>query len=164
MFDLEEELLRLREAFDAEGVEFALYGGMATAVAHRLPAATLDIEILVRSADIWRANGIGARFASHGGFRVHITRVTRATERLWRTRQTSAWRRGRLSFVVEAPVVDEDMTFPELVDYSSAGITLPVRQVSQLRKLALSLGKAKPLKRETAAEAATAPQKTSPKS
>jgi hypothetical protein len=50
VFDLEQELDRLRTALDAQQIEYALCGGMAMAV-HGAPRATIDIDLLIDGED-----------------------------------------------------------------------------------------------------------------
>lgn len=57
MFDLEEELDRLRTVLDAQQIEYALCGGMAMAV-HGAPRATIDIDLLIDGEDQARIESI----------------------------------------------------------------------------------------------------------
>jgi hypothetical protein len=57
VFDLEEELDRLRTVLDAQQIEYALCGGMAMAV-HGAPRATIDIDLLIDGEDQARIESI----------------------------------------------------------------------------------------------------------
>jgi hypothetical protein len=57
VFDLEQELRGLLDAFDAAGVEYALCGGLALGV-HGFPRATIDIDILIRPEAYPRAEEV----------------------------------------------------------------------------------------------------------
>ncbi len=50
MFDLDEELTRLRDRLEDARIEYALCGGLAMGV-HGHPRATIDIDILIRPVD-----------------------------------------------------------------------------------------------------------------
>jgi hypothetical protein len=55
--DLYAELDALVRGFDAQGIDYALCGGLALAV-HGLPRATRDIDILARRTDIDRVRAV----------------------------------------------------------------------------------------------------------
>lgn len=59
-FDLMEELTALCRAFESEGVEYAICGGIAVAI-HGYPRATQDLDILVRSDDLARIEGVAQK-------------------------------------------------------------------------------------------------------
>ncbi len=116
MLDLEEELRRVIEAFDAATISYALCGGLALAV-HGHPRATVDIDLLVREEEIGRATDladrIGFTFKAHpmtfcdGAVPIHrVTKVdasdgdtlmldllvvTVRTEHVWASRETLDW-------------------------------------------------------------------------
>jgi hypothetical protein len=124
VFDLEQELDRLRDALDAKKIEYALCGGLAMAV-HGAPRATIDIDVLIKPDDelnVERAAvGLGykikAKPMSFSGGAVEIRRiskidptdgevlmldmllVTPAVATSWEGRQTVPWRGGQLSVV-----------------------------------------------------------------
>ena len=52
--DLREELLSLVDLFAAEGIEYAVCGGIALAI-HGYPRLTRDIDVLIRPEDVERA-------------------------------------------------------------------------------------------------------------
>lgn len=52
--DLVEELERLVVAFEREGIDYAICGGIALGI-HGYPRATMDIDVLIRPADVERA-------------------------------------------------------------------------------------------------------------
>lgn len=116
MLDLEQELRRIVEAFDAATIPYALCGGLALAV-HGHPRATIDIDLLVTEDNVSRAKELartlGFTFEArpmtfHGGA-VPIHRITKIdpvdgetlmldllivtaqTEEAWRTRETLVW-------------------------------------------------------------------------
>ena len=116
MFDLEEELRALRDAFAKSEVEYALCGGLAVGV-HGFPRATVDIDILIlsesepRVRDLARMRGyvIEARPMSFSRGATEIRRiskidpddgevlmldlllVTPAVEDVWQTRERVIW-------------------------------------------------------------------------
>jgi hypothetical protein len=51
--DLYDELLTIAEALDSAAIPYALCGGLALAV-HGVPRATVDIDLLIRRADLAR--------------------------------------------------------------------------------------------------------------
>ena len=59
MFDLEEELRRLRDALRAGNVDYALCGGLALGI-HGHPRATIDIDLLIQPDDYPHVEAIGA--------------------------------------------------------------------------------------------------------
>lgn len=52
--DLEQQLLRIIAAFEENGIQFALVGGLAMAV-YGFPRATVDIDFLVAKVDVQKA-------------------------------------------------------------------------------------------------------------
>jgi len=54
------ELEALLDAFDADGIDYALCGGLALAV-HGFPRQTKDIDLLIESATVQRALGSAKR-------------------------------------------------------------------------------------------------------
>lgn len=121
---LVDELKRLVEAFDSNGIEYALCGGLAMAV-YDLPRATLDIDLLIKPDDVERARKaagdvgftLPASAMEFKGGKVQIHRVSKidpnshevivldlllATESLreiWESRRTADWETGKLSIV-----------------------------------------------------------------
>lgn len=119
-----DELRRLVEAFDANGIEYALCGGLAMAV-YDLPRATLDIDILIKPEDMERARQaagevgftLPASAMEFKGGKVRIQRVSKvdptshelisldllivtdALREIWTTRQTTDWDNGKLAIV-----------------------------------------------------------------
>jgi hypothetical protein len=59
VFDLFEELRALTAAFDADGLPYALCGGLAVGL-HGLPRATRDIDFLVPGGEVERAKRLAA--------------------------------------------------------------------------------------------------------
>ena len=53
MIDLYAELRRIVGALDGDEIDYALCGGVALAI-HGIPRATLDVDLLVRAADVDR--------------------------------------------------------------------------------------------------------------
>ena len=53
MIDLYAELRRIVGALDGDDIDYALCGGVALAI-HGIPRATLDVDLLVRAADVDR--------------------------------------------------------------------------------------------------------------
>ncbi|HJQ39132.1 MAG TPA: hypothetical protein VKB93_18495 [Thermoanaerobaculia bacterium] len=116
MFDLEEELRALRDAFTGNEVPYALCGGLAVGV-HGFPRATVDIDVLIpkesepRARDLARTRGfmIEARPMSFSRGATEIRRiskidpndgevlmldlllVTPAVEDVWQTRERMIW-------------------------------------------------------------------------
>lgn len=54
MLNLEEELRRVIEAFEGEGIPYAVAGGVAVSI-YTTPRATEDIDLLISAADLDRA-------------------------------------------------------------------------------------------------------------
>lgn len=130
MFDLEQELLRLRDALDEARIEYALCGGLAMSV-HGFPRATVDIDLLIRAEDYPRvedvAAGLGFTFKANpmtfSGGAMEIRRiskidstdgevlmldllfVTPASEDVWRTRDVHVWHGRPLSVVSRAGLI-----------------------------------------------------------
>ena len=121
MFDLQAELDSVRQAFDAEGIEYALCGGLAMAV-HGFPRATIDIDVLIQPGDLERAYAVAERLGyifrarpmSFDKGRMEIRRVTKidpkdgealmldmllvtdASKHVWETRREMVWRGTKL--------------------------------------------------------------------
>ena len=117
MFDLDEELTRLRDRLEDAGIEYALCGGLAMGI-HGHPRATIDIDLLVRPESenvvmaVAEALGytIKARPMSFSNGATEIRRiskvdpsdgetlmldvllVTPAIAEAWRTRQEVIWK------------------------------------------------------------------------
>jgi len=117
MFDLQEELDSVRRAFEADGIEYALCGGLAMAV-HGFPRATIDIDVLIQPADLDRAYVVVERLGytfrgkpvsfDKGAMEIRrftkidpkdgealmldLLLVTHASEQVWETRQKTNWR------------------------------------------------------------------------
>ena len=58
--DIIDELAQLCDALNAQGVDFALCGGLAMAV-YAFPRATLDIDIMVQPEDVDRVKQVARR-------------------------------------------------------------------------------------------------------
>jgi len=58
MATLFDELTKLTESFEANGIEYAVCGGLAMAI-HGFARATLDIDLLILSEDLEKAYKIG---------------------------------------------------------------------------------------------------------
>ncbi len=128
MLDLIEELRRIVAAFDENGVQYALCGGLALAV-HGAPRATIDIDLMIqpeaRPTAQQAARRLGYTLAAEAmafsGGAIQIQRVSKldhpassdvlildlilATEELadvWRDRQAVAWEYGTI-WVVDRP-------------------------------------------------------------
>lgn len=127
MFDLEDELARLRDRLHDSAIEYALCGGLAVGI-HGYPRATVDIDILILPADEPRveaaARELGYAFKaapmSFAGGSTEIRRITKIDaadgetlmldmllvtppiEPVWHTRERVQWR-GRELTVVSAP-------------------------------------------------------------
>ena len=165
MLNLFEELTAIVAALDANGIEYALCGGLAMAV-HAFPRATVDIDLLIQTKDLDQvktiAHGLDFRFEAgpmtfHGGD-VEIRRVSKidpvlkdslvldlllvtpAVQAAWTSRQAVAWQNGTLWVVYREPAGRRAMK----VDMSSEAVTARLIRTSQLRELCLSLGKSKP--------------------
>ena len=163
MLDLEHELGALIDALNHDAIEYALCGGLALAV-HGFVRASVDIDLLVREEDVpaitAAADRLGfdrlIKFDVHGDpLTIDLCVVTSAIENVWRERETLAWNGRSLTIVSRDGLIAlktrragrwdlSDITRMGPVDYSERAIALRIRQVSQLRKLCLSLGKAKP--------------------
>jgi hypothetical protein len=124
VYDLGDELHKLRDAFEQDGIEYAVCGGIALGV-HGFPRFTVDIDILIRPEDEVRAQSV----AENLGFRIkarpmsfsqgatEIRRiskidpedgeilildfllVTPAVQNVWDTRLDLPWREGSITVV-----------------------------------------------------------------
>ncbi len=122
--DILAELKGVTKAFDHEGIEYALCGGLAMAV-YDLPRATLDIDLLLQIDSLFSAKRAveplgftlsGAPMTLHGGS-IQIYRlvktdlgsgenlvldfllVTPETAKAWETRREVGWEGGTLKVV-----------------------------------------------------------------
>lgn len=124
MLNLYDELITIIRAFDADGVEYALCGGMAMAI-HASPRHTVDIDLLIRPEDLDRAYAVAercgytfrARPMSFADGEVEIRRVSKIDpdtrdplmldfllvtpqyEDVWATRQVALIEDGQISVV-----------------------------------------------------------------
>jgi len=88
MQDLYAEFKAVVQAFNAEGIPYALCGGLAFAI-HLRPRATVDMDFLIRAADLGRCQHvlIGMGYTPHpkpitfGGGAVAIQRLWKPQER-----------------------------------------------------------------------------------
>ncbi len=123
--DLREELSRLVELFEREGVDYALCGGLAVAF-HGYPRFTKDIDLLVQRGDVERITelvrrldftvstgpmpfGVGTdhprevhRISKLGDDEVlslDLVVVTAALEPAWKDREVFAWEGRRITVV-----------------------------------------------------------------
>lgn len=141
MLDLEQELAAIVDALNAERIEYALCGGMAMAV-HGEFRATVDVDLLVREEDVSCVHQVVAPL--HETLILHLLPVSPDLESAWQARETRDWRGSSLSVMSpDGPIADHQMKLD--IDYSDRAITQRIRQVSQLRKLCLSLARAKPV-------------------
>lgn len=165
MLDLEHELAALIDALNREGIDYALCGGLALAV-HGFVRASVDLDLLVREVDLSRLDATATTLEFHhfiktdvDGDRVNIDPhvVNGQTESVWRDRELRAWDGRNLSVVSRSGLVmlktlrgrGQDLADVERLedtDYSERAVTVRLIRVSQLRKLCLSLGKAKSAK------------------
>jgi hypothetical protein len=123
MLDLFEELRSVIARLDAEGVPYALCGGLAMAV-HGYPRATVDIDIVVLANDFTRVEAavrplgftLPAAPMTFAGGAVEIRRVSKihtsgqllsldallvtpTIEKAWQTRQAMMWDFGTITVV-----------------------------------------------------------------
>lgn len=124
MFQLDEELLCLRDALAANDIEYAVCGGIALGI-HGFPRFTVDIDILLRPEKAERAQDIAyqlgflikSRPMSFSGGATEIRRVvkidptdgedlildfllvTPAIEDVWSNRLSLPWRGGQIVVV-----------------------------------------------------------------
>jgi hypothetical protein len=130
VLDLLEEFRALVEALDADGVEFAVCGGLAVAI-HARPRATLDVDLLLPPDQLERAKQVarrrgyaldaGAMVFREGVVEMHrvskpdpetgdllsldLLVVTPALASVWETRERVAWEHGTLCVVSRAGLV-----------------------------------------------------------
>lgn len=131
MFDLYEEFRRLIRALDVQGIEYALWGGMAMAIYDRA-RATIDIDLLILSEALeqvleiastlgYSIRGLDMTFAGgtieirrvskiHGEtgqvLSLDFLLVTPAIRDVWNTRVQAAWEGGELSVVSRAGLIE----------------------------------------------------------
>jgi hypothetical protein len=70
MFDVVQELVDLTKAFRAEGINYAVCGGLAVMI-HGFVRATEDIDLLIEERDLERARAVAAAC----GFRLRGTQM-----------------------------------------------------------------------------------------
>jgi hypothetical protein len=124
MIDLYAELRRIVGALDGDEIDYALCGGVALAI-HGIPRATLDVDLLVRAADVdrvrralgpvgYRLTGADMEFAdgavvisrlvkpdpdSEDVLIVDLLHATAPLEPVWNGRQRLAWEHGSICTV-----------------------------------------------------------------
>lgn len=124
MLDLYAELRRIVRALDGDDIDYALCGGVALAI-HGIPRATLDVDLLVRVADVdrarralhplgYRLTGADMNFArgaviisrfvkpdpdSEDVLIVDLLHATRPLEHVWDGRLQLPWEHGSISTV-----------------------------------------------------------------
>ncbi|MDE0221449.1 MAG: hypothetical protein OXJ90_19425 [Spirochaetaceae bacterium] len=124
MIDLFAELRLIVGALDADDIDYALCGGVALAI-HGIPRATLDVDLLVRVAEVdrarraldslgYRLTGADMNFAggaviisrlvkpdpdSEDALIVDLLHATRPLEQVWDGRQRLPWEHGSISTV-----------------------------------------------------------------
>jgi hypothetical protein len=153
VLDPPQELAAIVDALNAAGVEYALCGGLAMAV-HGEVVATADVDLLVREEDVTRVRDV---VPDGNSLKLHLLLAAPALEKVWREREHRDWRGANVSVVSRAGMKSLEDVPPEHanpptekvpVDMSPEAITMRIRRVSQLRKLCLSLGKARPVPRK----------------
>ena len=122
--DILDELKNLISKLNAEGIKYALCGGLAMAI-YALPRATLDIDLLIEASSLDATNSAvhdlgftvkAAPMEFHGG-KMHIHRiskiepgtgetlildlliVTPAIKDAWESRKEVEWEHGKISVV-----------------------------------------------------------------
>jgi len=124
MIDLFAELRRIVGALDADDIDYALCGGVALAI-HGIPRATLDADLMVRTADVdrvrraieplgYRLTGADMEFAggaviisrlvkpdpdSEDALIVDLLHATAPLAQVWNGRQRLSWEHGSISTV-----------------------------------------------------------------
>lgn len=118
MFDLEDELARLRDHLHDAGIEYALCGGLAVGI-HGYPRATVDIDVLIPAGEEPRVEQVArqlgyvtkARAMSFAGgatevdpadgetLMLDMLLVTPTVADVWQTRQIVQWRGRDLAVV-----------------------------------------------------------------
>lgn len=119
MLDLFDEFVTLIGALEADGVEYAVCGGLAMAI-HGLPRASIDVDLLVPSSSVDSVIEIGRRLgytipaepmsfakgaveirrvtkidpSSHDLLRLNILIASPAMGQTWDTRLRVQWERG----------------------------------------------------------------------
>jgi len=171
MLDLEAELDAVLAALTRSGIEYAVCGGIALAI-HWQPRATVDIDLLMRPESRSRAYAAFESAGFEGLTKVEavdgdtltldLLLATPSFESAWQSRETVPWRGGPLSVVSREGLIalkadrasGQDLVDIERLvndgwpDKSERAIMMRITRTSQLRKLCLSLAKAKPVKRE----------------
>ena len=124
MFHLDEELLHLRDALEANELEYAVCGGIALGI-HGFPRFTVDIDILIRPENADRAQDVAYQLGfliksrpmsfSRGATEIRrvvkidptdgedlildFLLVTPAIEDVWSSRLSLPWRGGQIVVV-----------------------------------------------------------------
>ena len=122
--DLYQEMKTVIAALEADGIPYALCGGLAMAV-HRFPRATMDIDLMIEETALERAKQIAQRLGfaidaglmvfAKGAVKIHrltkidpefadalpldLLLVTPELRAIWNSRDTVAWEGGTLSVV-----------------------------------------------------------------
>ena len=110
MLDLLEEFRGVLQALDAEGVEYAVCGGLAVSI-HVRPRATVDIDLLVPRDALARAKRAEIHRSSKPDpetgdlLSIDLVLVTPELTEAWRTRQRLRWEHGQVSVVSRAGLV-----------------------------------------------------------
>ena len=95
MFDLERELDAVRTLLSANGISYALCGGLAVGV-YGFVRATVDIDLLINAEDEERVYAAVERL---GYVMLDLLLVTPAYQHVWDTRRQLQWN-GRELWVV----------------------------------------------------------------
>jgi hypothetical protein len=124
VFQLDEELLHLRDAFEANEIEYAVCGGIALGI-HGFPRFTVDIDIVIRPEDAEHAQDVAYQLGfliksrpmrfSRGATEIRrvvkidptdgedlildFLLVTPAIEDVWSNRLSLPWRGGQIVVV-----------------------------------------------------------------
>jgi hypothetical protein len=164
VFDIAEELDSIRNVLSERAIEFALCGGMATAI-YGFVRATVDLDLLVKREDVEAINDAAASIAyivdkgralkvdaaDGDSLVLGLTVVTAETSEVWCERQTLVWRDKPLPVVSRGGLITlkrlrgslQDLAdIDRLPEATDSSIELRMRRLGQLRNLCLRLAKA----------------------
>jgi hypothetical protein len=164
VLDLEQELRAVIEAFDDAAIPYALCGGLALAV-HGQTRATSEFDLLIPASSLPAAAGVVASLGYAMDLQADSSPITHRQSKIdadgnssmldivlltppddvWADREEFVWQGRTISVIARDDLVQLKRGSAVNVDMSSNAVTTRLQRASQLRKLCLSLMKAKPV-------------------
>ena len=136
-FSLAHELSRIAAALAAEGIEYALCGGLAVAV-HGFPRATRDLDFLVREGDLTRIQPVLDRLGFTLPAGIIPFDVGKETERrIYRVSKAEGEDLLTLDLLLVTPVLEEVWAGRETYEVGNQGIQVVSRAgLGQMKRAA----------------------------